>query len=87
MASRQQFNPAQAHGQGQAKAERAAESARSTAHSAVNKAENAAQRTHQKAQEQESGSFLQQTGEKVAHMTQGAVDGVKNTLGIGEQKK
>ncbi|GAA0174186.1 hypothetical protein LIER_27629 [Lithospermum erythrorhizon] len=87
MASNQQFNAGQIRGQSQAKTEQWAESAKGTAHSAVNKAENAAQRTQQKAQQHESGGVMQQTGEKVAHMAQGAVDGVKNTLGIGEQRK
>ncbi|XP_068649133.1 late embryogenesis abundant protein 7-like [Aristolochia californica] len=34
---------------------------------------------------QEAGNFLQQTGDQVKAMAQGAADAVKNTLGMGEQ--
>ncbi|MCD7469627.1 hypothetical protein HAX54_008769 [Datura stramonium] len=74
----------------QAKTEQIAESAKSTVHSMVEKVENATQNAHQSAQlnkEQNNPGFLQQTGEQVIHMAQGAVDGVKNTLGIGSDKK
>ncbi|CAN4091000.1 unnamed protein product [Withania somnifera] len=78
-------------GQAQAKTEQLAESAKNTAHSMVDKAENATQSAHQSAQQhrddQQNPGFLQQTGEQVIHMAQGAVDGVKNTLGIGSDKK
>ncbi|KAA0031971.1 hypothetical protein IC582_010361 [Cucumis melo] len=40
--------------------------------------------THQR--DQEPTSFLQQTGEKMVHMAQGAVDTVKETLGMGDKK-
>ncbi|KAH0733910.1 hypothetical protein KY285_009617 [Solanum tuberosum] len=67
-----QCNPDQSHSQAQAN------------HS-VSKVEDAIQRAcesaHQK-REHNSG-FLHQTGEQMMHMAQDAVDGVKNTFGIG----
>ncbi|KAG7026133.1 hypothetical protein SDJN02_12632, partial [Cucurbita argyrosperma subsp. argyrosperma] len=35
---------------------------------------------------QEPATFLQQTGEKMVHMAQDAVDTVKETLGMGDKK-
>ncbi|KAG6420033.1 hypothetical protein SASPL_116547 [Salvia splendens] len=35
---------------------------------------------------QEEASFFEQTGEQFANLAQGAIDGVKNTLGYGEKK-
>lgn len=56
----------------------------------MNKAENATQNAQQSAQERreqgESG-FLQQTGEQMMNMAQGAIDGMKNKLGMGDQNK
>ncbi|XP_059317828.1 late embryogenesis abundant protein 1-like [Lycium barbarum] len=78
------------HGQAQAKTEQMADSAKSTAHSMADKAENAtqsAQESVQQNKDQNNPGFLQQTGEQVINMAQGAVDGVKNTLGIGSDKK
>ncbi|VFQ92271.1 unnamed protein product [Cuscuta campestris] len=87
-----QYTAGQSHGQTQAKAEQWAESAKGTANSAVDKAENATQNAQQSAQQRraEEGEtgFLQQTGEQMISMAQGAIDGVKNTLGMGgDQKK
>ncbi|XP_019244773.1 PREDICTED: late embryogenesis abundant protein 1-like [Nicotiana attenuata] len=79
-----QFNVDQSHDQAEAKTEQWTESANSS----VNKIEDAIQRARESAQqkrEQNSG-FLHQTGEQMMHMAQGAVDGVKNTLGIGSNK-
>ncbi|KAJ8530687.1 hypothetical protein K7X08_023568 [Anisodus acutangulus] len=87
MSSAQQAG--ESHGQAQAKTEQMAESAKSTAHSMVDKAENATQSAQESAQQnkdQQNPGFLQQTGEQVINMAQGAVDGVKNTLGIGSDK-
>ncbi|PHU21489.1 hypothetical protein BC332_06596 [Capsicum chinense] len=78
------------HGQDQAKTEQLTDSAKNTAHSMADQAENATQRANQSVQQtkdQNNPGFLQQTGEQVIHMAQGAVDGVKNTLGIGSDKK
>ncbi|KAK4732672.1 hypothetical protein R3W88_025660 [Solanum pinnatisectum] len=78
------------HGQAQAKTEQLAQSAKNTAHSLADKADNAthsAQQSVQENKDQLNPGFLQQTGEQVIHMAQGAVDGVKNTLGIGSDKK
>ncbi|XP_022951202.1 late embryogenesis abundant protein 1-like [Cucurbita moschata] len=38
------------------------------------------------ASKQEASGFLQQTGEQMMHMAQGAVDTVKNTLGFNDDK-
>ncbi|KAL7124188.1 hypothetical protein ABFS83_14G031200 [Erythranthe nasuta] len=83
-----QFNAGQSHGQTQAKAEEWVDSAKDTAHAAHDKACDAAGKTQEQAHrsKEESAGFLQQTGEQVAHMAQGAIDGVKNTLGMGEKK-
>ncbi|KAK0608751.1 hypothetical protein LWI29_035371 [Acer saccharum] len=83
----QNFNAGQTKGNAQAKTEEWVESAQNTANAARDKASNAAQSTHDSALQgaDQSAGFLQQTGEKVASMAQGAVDGVKNTLGMGDQ--
>ncbi|XP_073054056.1 uncharacterized protein [Primulina huaijiensis] len=83
-----QFNAGQARGQAQAKTEDWVESAKNTASKAHDKACEAAGQTQQQAQrsKEENATFLQQTGEQMAHMAQGAIDGVKNTLGMGDKK-
>ncbi|KAL7141888.1 hypothetical protein ABFS83_08G084900 [Erythranthe nasuta] len=83
-----QFNAGENHGQTQKKAEEWIDSAKGTAQSAHDRTCDALGRTQEQAQrsQEESAGFLQQTGEKVANMAQGAVDGVKNTLGMGEKK-
>ncbi|TXG72464.1 hypothetical protein EZV62_001043 [Acer yangbiense] len=85
----QNFNAGQTKGNAQAKTEEWIESAQNTANAARDKASNAAQSTHDSTKQgvDQSAGFLQQTGEKVANMAQGAVDGVKNTLGMGDQSR
>ncbi|KAK2993358.1 hypothetical protein RJ640_007625 [Escallonia rubra] len=84
-----QFNAGQSRGGAQAKTEDWMESAKNTANAAHDKAADAANCTSGQAQQHkdESAGFLQQTGEQMVHMAQGAIDGVKNTLGVGDQKK
>ncbi|KZV13940.1 late embryogenesis abundant protein 1-like [Dorcoceras hygrometricum] len=83
-----QFNAGQARGQAQAKTEEWVESAKDTASKAHDKVCETAGQTQQQAQrsKDENANFLQQTGEQVVHMAQGAIDGVKNTLGMGDKK-
>ncbi|KAK6130505.1 hypothetical protein DH2020_035763 [Rehmannia glutinosa] len=83
-----QFNAGQTHGQTQGKTEQWVESAKSTASQAHDKASEAVGKTQEQAQrsKEENVGFLQQTGEQMAHMAQGAIDGVKNTLGMSEKK-
>ena len=83
----QNFNAGQTKGNAQAKTEEWIESAQNTANATRDMPPNAAQSTYGCAQqgEDQSGGFFQQTGEKVVNMAQGAVDGVKNTLGMGDQ--
>ncbi|XP_057498464.1 late embryogenesis abundant protein 1-like [Actinidia eriantha] len=79
-----QWNAGQAHGEAQAKTEEWVKSAQNTANKACDKmADSRASAQHGKEQ---SAGFIQQTGEQVIHMAQGAIDGVKNTLGINEKK-
>ncbi|CAN4095885.1 unnamed protein product [Withania somnifera] len=84
-----QLNAGESHGQAQANTEQWIDSAKNKANSAVDQAENAAQRASESGQpnkDQNSG-FLRQKGEQMMHVAQGAIDGVKNTLGIGSEKK
>ncbi|KAL7145094.1 hypothetical protein ABFS83_07G056400 [Erythranthe nasuta] len=85
-----QHNAGHTHGQTQvqAKTEQWVESAKGTAHQAHDKACDVAGKTEGQAQlsKEENAGFFQQTGEQVVHMAQGAIDGVKNTLGMGEKK-
>ncbi|KAH0867916.1 hypothetical protein HID58_074938 [Brassica napus] len=92
----QSYNAGQTRGQANVslipfleKAEQWTESAKETAHNACDKTANAAQSTKESAQhgQQQASGFIQQTGESVKNMAQGAVDGVKNTLGMNEKKK
>ncbi|KAI5649788.1 hypothetical protein M9H77_35793 [Catharanthus roseus] len=73
-----QFNAGEAHGQAQGKTEKIIESTKETAQAAQDKAASATD---------QSSGFIQQTGEQMKSMAQGAIDGVKNTLGVGEQSK
>ncbi|KAM3345043.1 late embryogeneis abundant protein 1-like [Capsicum galapagoense] len=85
-----QFNAGESHGQAQANTEQWMDSAKGMANTAVDKAENAAQRASETADQQntdQNAGFLQQKGEQMMHMAQGAIDGVKNSLGIGSEKK
>ncbi|CAA2992115.1 late embryogenesis abundant protein 1-like [Olea europaea var. sylvestris] len=83
-----QHNAGQSQANTQAKTEEWMESAKNTAQSAHDKACDAANSTQAQAQrsKEENAGFLKQTGEQVAHMAQGAIDGVKNTLGMGDKK-
>uniref|UniRef100_M1AGF0 LEA III protein isoform 1 n=1 Tax=Solanum tuberosum TaxID=4113 RepID=M1AGF0_SOLTU len=51
----------------------------------VSKVEDAIQRACESAHQkrEQNSEFLHQTGEQMMHMAQDAVDGVKNTFGIG----
>ncbi|XP_022848889.1 late embryogenesis abundant protein 1-like [Olea europaea var. sylvestris] len=86
--SSSQYNAGQSRAKTQAKTEDWMESAKNTAESAHDKACDATNSTQAQAQQskEEKAGFLQQTGEQVVHMAQGAIDGVKNTLGVGDKK-
>ena len=86
--AKQDFNAGQSHGQGQAKTEEWIASTKDTANAARNKTASAAQSVEESAQQgrDQSAGFIQQTGEQVENMAQGAVDSVKNTLGMAEKK-
>ncbi|KAI3518487.1 hypothetical protein L2E82_35057 [Cichorium intybus] len=79
----------EAYGHAEAKAENAAGAAKDTVNKAQDKAADAASDASGQAQlkKEEASSVLQQTGEQVANMAQGAYDGVKNTLGVGESQQ
>ncbi|XP_008796404.1 late embryogenesis abundant protein 1-like [Phoenix dactylifera] len=82
MSSTQQtFRGGKAHGEGQAKADQMIQSAKDTAHSITGGSSD----TRQCAQEnkEQAAGFLQQTGEQVKQMAQGAMDAVKNATGMG----
>ncbi|XP_010936077.1 uncharacterized protein [Elaeis guineensis] len=82
MSSTQQtFSSGKARGEGQAKADQMLQSAKDTAHSITGGASD----TRQSAQEntEQAAGFLQQTGEQVRQMAQGAMDAVKNATGMG----
>ncbi|KAH6820918.1 hypothetical protein C2S53_015220 [Perilla frutescens var. hirtella] len=89
MSNNQSFNAGQTHGGAQASTEQFLDSAKESANKAHDKAHEAAGHSQGQAQQskEENATFLQQTGEQVANMAQGAIDGVKNTLGMGDQKK
>ncbi|KAL5712121.1 hypothetical protein ACHQM5_014322 [Ranunculus cassubicifolius] len=55
----------------------------SSAHDMACDAANSAQQSAQHGQQQAAG-FMQQTGEKMSNMAHEAMEGVKNTLGVGE---
>ncbi|KAI3798104.1 hypothetical protein L1987_33373 [Smallanthus sonchifolius] len=78
----------EAHGQAEAKAENAAGAVKDTANQALDKAIDATSENEGQAQlrKEEAPGIIQQTGEQVVNMAQGAYDGVKNTLGVGEKK-
>lgn len=59
----------------QAKTEQWVDSCKDTANAARDRSAQAAD---------QSAGFLQQTGEQMKSMAQGAIDGVKNTLGVGD---
>ncbi|KAK1257146.1 hypothetical protein QJS04_geneDACA024670 [Acorus gramineus] len=86
MSSAQQFRAGQARGQGAEKANQVIDSAKDTAQLAKDRACDATRSTHESAQQgaEKTTGFLQQTGEQVMNMAQGAVDTMKNTLGVGD---
>ncbi|PSR98347.1 Late embryogenesis abundant protein [Actinidia chinensis var. chinensis] len=91
-----QFNAGQTHGQAKAKTEEWVQSAQNTANKACDKMADSRESAQQG--KEEAAGFLQQvltlpisantyiTGEQMMHMAQGAIDGVKNTLGMNEKK-
>ncbi|KAF9673639.1 hypothetical protein SADUNF_Sadunf10G0045000 [Salix dunnii] len=86
----QSFNAGQTKGNTQAKVEQWTDTIQDTADAACRDRTSAgAQSTWDSAQleKDQSAGFLQQTGEQVKHVAQDAVDSVKNTLGIGQNKK
>uniref|UniRef100_A0A2N9IDF2 Beta-amylase n=1 Tax=Fagus sylvatica TaxID=28930 RepID=A0A2N9IDF2_FAGSY len=78
--AKQDFNAGQSHGQGQAKTEEWIASTKDTANAARNKTASAAQSVEESAQQgrDQSAGFIQQTGEQVENMAQGAVDRTSN---------
>ncbi|TKY53637.1 Late embryogenesis abundant protein D-7 [Spatholobus suberectus] len=85
--AQQNFNAGQTQGQTQATAENWVQSTKDSASAASDKAQAAANTTGQTAQQsmEESAGFLQQTGEQMKNMAQGAVDSVKHTLGMDKK--
>ncbi|XP_058103640.1 late embryogenesis abundant protein 1-like [Magnolia sinica] len=86
--SQQMFQSGEARGHAAAKTDQMTQSAKNTANTAQEKASNAAQSAKESAQQgkESTQGFLQQTGEQVMNMAQGAVDSVKSTLGVGESQ-
>ncbi|KAI3983173.1 hypothetical protein MKX01_039664 [Papaver californicum] len=84
--SSQNFNAGQARGHAQAKTQEWVESAKDTAQSARDKTADATNATSDSCQQkkEEASGFLQQTGEQVMNMAHGAMEGVKNTLGVND---
>ncbi|KAH7833944.1 hypothetical protein Vadar_011294 [Vaccinium darrowii] len=78
-----QMKAGETHGQTQAKTEEWVQSAQNTADKACDKMADSRE-SAQQGKEQSAG-FIQQTGEQVMNMAQGAIDGVKNTLGMNER--
>ncbi|KAG6759150.1 late embryogenesis abundant protein 1 [Populus alba] len=86
----QSFNAGQTKGNTQAKVEQWTETIQDTANAACRDSTSAgAPSTGDSAQleKDQSAGFLQQTGEQVKHVAEDAMDSVKNTLGIGQNKK
>ncbi|XP_077229025.1 late embryogenesis abundant protein (LEA) family protein [Tasmannia lanceolata] len=85
--SQQLYKGGKARGHAQEKTDEWIESAKGTANAAADKVADAAQSTQDNAQQKkdETAGFFQQTGEQMMNMAQGAVDSVKNTLGVGDQ--
>ncbi|XP_022138744.1 late embryogenesis abundant protein 1-like isoform X2 [Momordica charantia] len=91
----QSLNAGQTKGQTQARTEEWMEATKNTTHELNSSDSNSAQlsaQPHQQSnsphqqQQKEAAGFLQQTGEKMVNMAQGAVDTVKDTLGMGDKK-
>ncbi|XP_058201638.1 late embryogenesis abundant protein 7-like [Rhododendron vialii] len=81
MSSAQQ-KAGQAQGQAKAKTQEWVQTAQSTANKACDKAADSKEEAQQG--KEQSAGIIQQTGEQVMNMAQGAIDGVKSTLGINE---
>ncbi|KAJ8649761.1 hypothetical protein MRB53_002784 [Persea americana] len=79
MASQQHFNAGETHAQSQMKTEQTMNSAKDSTNAAADKTASAAQSAKESAQDSNSG-FLQQTGEQVMNMAQGAMDSVKSAI-------
>ncbi|MCL7037439.1 hypothetical protein MKW94_021098 [Papaver nudicaule] len=85
--SSQNFNAGQAKAMHRfAKAQEWVESAKDTTQSARDKTADADNATSDSCQQkkEEAAGFLQQTGEQVMNMAHGAMEGVKNTLGVND---
>ncbi|ESQ56339.1 hypothetical protein EUTSA_v10026478mg [Eutrema salsugineum] len=69
-------------------AQSARDKAADITHSAQNKSADKSHSTRESAQhgQEQAAGFLGQTGESVKNMAQGALDGVKNSLGMNEKK-
>ncbi|XP_018807593.2 late embryogenesis abundant protein 1-like isoform X1 [Juglans regia] len=83
----QHFKAGESHGQGQATAEEWMQSTKDAANATKDKTADATQSATESAQhgKDKSASFIQQKGEQMKHMAQGAVDSVKSTLGVGDK--
>ncbi|KAI3835533.1 hypothetical protein MKW92_019081 [Papaver armeniacum] len=79
--SSQNFNAGQAKGHAQAKTQEWVESAKDTAQSARDKTADAANATSDSCQQKRKRHL---TGEQVMNMAHGAMEGVKNTLGVND---
>uniref|UniRef100_A0A7N1A2G0 Uncharacterized protein n=1 Tax=Kalanchoe fedtschenkoi TaxID=63787 RepID=A0A7N1A2G0_KALFE len=86
--AQQQMSAGQAHGQARSKTEDLIHSAKDSANSARDKTSDMTQSAKGSAQQgnEQSAGFLHQTGEQMVNMAQGAVDTMKNTLGMNEKK-
>ncbi|XP_024031295.1 late embryogenesis abundant protein 1 [Morus notabilis] len=84
----QEFNAGQNQAHTQAKTEELAQSIKDSANEAEERTAEAAQSASESAQQgkDQTAGFLQQTGEQLKNVAQEAVDTVKGTLGISEQK-
>ncbi|XP_057772376.1 late embryogenesis abundant protein 1 [Salvia miltiorrhiza] len=83
------YNAGQNRAQAQSTTEQWVDSAKQTASQVHDQAHEAVGHSQGQTQQrkEENATFLQQTAESVANTAQGAIDGVKNTLGMGDQKK
>ncbi|KAJ8639102.1 hypothetical protein MRB53_015796 [Persea americana] len=93
--SQQMHRGGETHSLIQERTEQLMESARESGHMPPDQMGHAAQSTKESAQEnmepaqenkESAAGFLQQTGEQMKNMAQGAVESVKNTLGVGDSQ-
>ncbi|XAR62716.1 Malate dehydrogenase (decarboxylating) [Bertholletia excelsa] len=82
--SSNQYNAGQATAHAQAKTEHWVDSAHETANKACDKISSNPHEAQRR--KEESAGFLQQAAEQVKNVAQGAVEGVKNSLGINDKK-